>query len=84
MWTQHVKYGDQFRVLSVSSLAPQTSAAVFQFLSSGIFKGVGPAIAKRIVERFGTDTMKMFDEGVCRKCGVTSVSPMRRRSLARV
>lgn len=51
-------------MLSVASLVPQTPTAVFQFLSSGVFKGVGPAIAKRIVERFGTDTMKMFDEGV--------------------
>lgn len=60
----HPKYGEQFKVTTASSTAPLSPTAVFQFLSCGIFKGVGPAVAKRIVDRFGNDTMSLFDAGV--------------------
>ena len=52
----------------MSSKEPVTPTGIFQFLSSGIFKGIGPAVAKRIVDRFGAETMALFDAGVRLAC----------------
>ncbi|MBO4467803.1 MAG: ATP-dependent RecD-like DNA helicase [Clostridia bacterium] len=48
----HPTYGDQFSVTSFERKAPKTVGAILRYLSSGIIKGVGPATAERIVERF--------------------------------
>lgn len=52
----HAVYGRQFRVVSFIRVFPSDSAAILRYLSGGVFKGIGPATAKRIVTRFGNDT----------------------------
>ena len=48
----HPTYGEQFSVVSFERKAPKTIGAILRYLSSGIIKGVGPATAERIVEKF--------------------------------
>ncbi|MBR3300221.1 MAG: ATP-dependent RecD-like DNA helicase [Clostridia bacterium] len=48
----HPNYGEQFSVTSFERKAPKTVGAILRYLSSGIIRGVGPATAERIVERF--------------------------------
>lgn len=56
----HQLYGEQFSAQSYETVAPKTVAAILRYLSSGIIKGVGPATAERIVEKFGADSLEVI------------------------
>ncbi len=58
----HPKYGTQFDVLNYEIKAPSDLDSLVLYLSSGMFKGIGLKTAKRIVERFGIDTIKTIKE----------------------
>ena len=51
-WVCHPKYGDQFRVESCQVLLPAGVSGIRKYLGSGMIKGIGPVMAKRIVKRF--------------------------------
>ena len=59
---EHPKYGTQFDVLNYEIKAPSDLDSLVLYLSSGMFKGIGLKTAKRIVERFGSDTIKIIKE----------------------
>lgn len=59
-YTVHPTYGQQFQAVSFERKIPQNSAAVLKYLSSGAIKGIGPATATRIVEKFGEDTLDII------------------------
>ena len=59
---EHPKYGNQFEVLNYEIKAPSDLDSLVLYLSSGMFKGIGAKTAKRIVERFGSDTIKTIKE----------------------
>lgn len=56
----HPVYGEQFSAEYFETVAPKTVAAILRYLSSGIIKGVGPATAERIVEKFGSDSLDVI------------------------
>ena len=56
----HQEYGEQFKIESFEKLMPETPQALLKYLSSGTIKGIGPAIAKRIVDYFGENTINIF------------------------
>lgn len=56
----HATYGEQFKVESFERMAPENTAAILRYLSSGAIKGVGPATAGRIVEKFGEDSLDII------------------------
>lgn len=57
-FNDHPKYGWQFAVESSTVSIPQDAAAVKQYLSSGLIKGIGPVIADRIVDHFGVNVIE--------------------------
>ncbi len=59
---EHPKYGSQYEVLNYEIKAPSDLDSLVLYFSSGMFKGIGVKTAKRIVERFGTDTIKTIKE----------------------
>lgn len=59
---EHPKYGSQFEVLNYEIKAPSDLDSLVLYLSSGMFKGIGLKTAKRIVERFGTNTIITIKE----------------------
>jgi exodeoxyribonuclease V alpha subunit len=59
-WIQHRKYGRQFGAIAWQRIDPDTIEGIERFLSSGYVRGIGPALAHRIVEAFGTDTMDVL------------------------
>ena len=61
-WTHHPDYGEQLKVSRFSFDMPATSAAIVRYLSSGGIKGIGEDTARRIVEHFGIDTLKIMYE----------------------
>ena len=59
-WITHDKYGDQFAVTEVNRVEPKTLKSIVTYLSSGIIKGIGMAMANKIVEHFGLDTLDVI------------------------
>ena len=62
VWTTHPSYGPQFAAESVERRMPQTEEDIAAYLASGILKGIGPATARRLVDRFGADTLAVIEE----------------------
>lgn len=63
-WDVHPKYGEQFKISSYETVAPATEKGIEQYLGSGLIKGIGPVMAKRLVERFGTETLDVIETSV--------------------
>ena len=61
-WKDHPRYGRQFQVTVAQPIAPATAEGIEKFLAAGPVKHIGPAMAKRIVERFGERTLEVFDK----------------------
>lgn len=61
-WAAHPQYGRQFKAESVRTVLPATIAGVEKYLGSGLIKGVGPVTAKRIVRKFGLETLSVIEE----------------------
>ena len=62
VWVNHPVHGPQLSAESVERRLPQEEEDIVSYLSSGILKGIGPATAQRLVERFGTDTLRVLGE----------------------
>ena len=62
VWVNHPVHGPQLSAESVERRLPQEEEDIVSYLSSGILKGVGPATAQRLVERFGADTLRVLEE----------------------
>ena len=60
-FTVHKKLGEQFKCTICERSLPQTAASIQRYLSSGVISGIGAVIAKRIVSRFGDDTLKIIE-----------------------
>lgn len=58
----HEKYGEQFQVESYERCMPEEKDSIVEFLTSGLFKGIGEAKAKKIVDVLGKDTLKIILE----------------------
>ena len=59
-FVEHKEYGIQFKVESFEKIMPKTLPALGRFLASSNIKGVGEATAKKIINRFGNDTLNIF------------------------
>lgn len=72
--TVHPTYGDQFKVQTFNRVAPKGKAAILNYLSSGAIKGVGPATARLIVERFGEDSLEIIASSPLRLAEIRGIS----------
>lgn len=81
-WTSHPRYGRQFEVRSYSTVLPATIQGIQRYLGSGLIKGIGPVMAERMVEHFGTDILRVIDEEVQRLVEVPGVGPKRTGMVA--
>lgn len=70
----HPLYGTQLQVDSYELKAPEDKAAILKYLSSGAIKGVGEALAARIVKKFGKDTMRILEDEPERLAEVKGIS----------
>lgn len=59
-FVEHKDYGRQFKVDTFEKMMPETLGALEKYLSNGSIKGIGPAIAKKIINKFGEDTINVF------------------------
>jgi exodeoxyribonuclease V alpha subunit len=65
-WTNHPRYGEQFKVVKYATAVPATVYGIQKYLGSGLIKGIGPVMAKRIVQRFGKETLTVIERD-CQK-----------------
>ena len=56
----HQEYGEQFKIDSFEKLMPQNAQALEKYLASGTIKGIGPATARKIIDKFGEETLSIF------------------------
>ena len=61
-WTIHPIYGKQFKVTTYTAIEPEDEEAIIRYLGSGLIRGVGPTLAKRIVAEFGRESFKVIEE----------------------
>jgi len=76
-WTHHDKYGDQFRVEAFETVAPATLAGIEKYLGSGLVKGIGPTVARRLVQAFGAQTLQVIEEEPSRLLAVNGIGRIR-------
>ena len=59
-FVNHPEYGRQFKIQTFEKIMPQTLEALEKYLAGGIIKGIGPATAKKIVDKFGEETIHIL------------------------
>ena len=82
LWVSHPSYGQQFAAETVERLMPETEEELISYLSSGIIKGVGPATAERLVERFGGETLAVIEEEPERLSTVKGITSKRAMEIS--
>lgn len=81
-YTDHPTYGRQFAVKSFEEKAPQDALAIERYLGSGAIKGIGIALAARIVRRFKEDTFRIIEEEPERLAEVKGISQRKAMEIA--
>jgi len=61
-WIEHEKFGRQIKIETLQIILPTTDSAIQRYLSSGLIDGIGPALAERIVKKFGDKTLEIIDK----------------------
>ena len=81
-FSEHPMYGEQLQVAEYQACAPEGREAVFRYLSSGAVRGIGESLARRIVARFGDETMDILDNQPQRLSEVKGISDRKAREIA--
>ena len=81
-YIEHPTYGRQFKIEHFQTVAPRDKVSMERYLGSGAIKGVGPALAKRIIKRFGEDTFRIMEEEPERLAEIKGISDRKAREIA--
>jgi exodeoxyribonuclease V alpha subunit len=82
-WVVDTKFGQQFRVESCLSVLPATIIGIQKYLGSSLVKGIGPVMAKRIVDKFGLDTFDIIEENPERLTEAEGIGPIRTERITK-
>ena len=80
-WTVHPKHGKQFSFNSFESKLPASAYGIQKYLSSGLIHGIGKTYAKKIVDHFGADTLRIISEESARLREIEGIGRMRAKSI---
>ena len=81
-FTQHPVYGKQFQAVRLTEKMPEDALAMERYLGSGAIKGIGAALAGRIVRHFGDETLRIVEEEPERLAEVKGISEKKAREIA--
>ena len=73
-WTKHPSFGTQFKVSACERFMPKSAGDMLRYLSGGTIKGIGPALASKIVERFGESTFEVMESSPERLSVIKGIS----------
>jgi exodeoxyribonuclease V alpha subunit len=76
-WTNHARYGRQFAFTSFEQHLPTTEFGIEQYLSSGLIKGIGPSLAGKIIDHFGSHTIDILNNAPDRLLEVEGIGRMK-------
>lgn len=80
-WTKHATHGDQFKIANFKSQLPASIHGIRKYLGSGMVHGIGKSYAKKIVDHFGADTLKVISEDSGRLHEVPGIGKTRAKSI---
>ena len=81
-YTSHPVYGEQFKIERYQIVQPEDAVTIERYLGSGAIKGIGEALAARIVKRFGKDTFRVIEEEPERLAEIKGISERKAREIA--
>ncbi len=81
-YVSHPVYGSQFKISQYQVVMPKDSVSMERYLGSGAVKGVGPALAARIVKKFGDDTFRIIEEEPERLAEIKGISERKAREIS--
>jgi len=82
-WEIHPRFGQQFKVSSYATVLPDASEDIRKYLEAGIIKGIGPATAQRLVNRFGPDTLDIIAQHPQKLCEVDGIGKAKAAVIAK-
>jgi exodeoxyribonuclease V alpha subunit len=82
VWETHPQHGEQLRAVEIERRLPEDEEGIESYLASGICKGVGPATAHRIVERFGRDTLDILEREPERLAALKGMTAKKAQEIA--
>jgi exodeoxyribonuclease V alpha subunit len=81
-WVNHPEYGRQLKMEDYQTVIPATREGIERFLASGAVKGIGPVMAKRLVDKFGLATLDILEKEPHRLAEVEGIGPIRAEAIA--
>ena len=82
VWETHPQHGEQLRAVELERSLPEDEEEIFDYLSSGVCKGVGPATARRIVDRFGPETLDILEQDPGRLTSIRGITEKKAQEIA--
>jgi exodeoxyribonuclease V alpha subunit len=76
-WGNHPKFGEQFKFIFCQTTTPATVHGIEKYLGSGLVKGIGPVMAKRIVKRFKEETLEVIEKDIEKLSAVEGIGKKR-------
>ncbi len=82
-WVSHAKYGEQFKVEKFEVALPSTLADIRKYLSSGMIKGIGESMAKKIVDHFKEHSLDIIENEPHRLCEIIGIGKAKMTTISR-
>ena len=76
-WGNHPKYGEQFKIVFCQTTTPASVHGIEKYLGSGLIKGIGPVMAKRIVKKFKEKTLDVIETEIEKLADVDGIGQKR-------
>lgn len=83
IWSFHPSFGRQFKAETAVQTLPADVGGILKYLSSGIVRGIGPATATKIVEKFGTQTFDVLENDPARLATIRGISSAKAREMCK-
>lgn len=81
VWTNHTEYGQQLKVESIEHILPRSLNSIYTYLASGAVSGIGPSTARKIVDRFGEDSLNIIRTDPQRLTAIKGISASRATAI---
>jgi len=82
-WVRDKEHGLQFKARLMKTVPPTTVEGIERYLSSGLVKGIGPVLAKKLVGRFGAEVLGLIENRIAELQSVDGIGPKRQERIAR-